>query len=340
MSQTKARFPQCRRRKGQDRIRQDMRSCSIMVDYEASHEALAAIARRHGATAESVRPIPSGVANHVFHLGEDLVLRIPRTRRFLLDLVKEAAVIPAARGAGVRTPEVVTFDDTCSEVNVPYMVLTRAPGVDLARLALSTAETDHVFHQVGQELAKLHRLSATKVADLGAIPVDDDATDPRALTLRLLAEGWIDADASRWLTGWIDRLSAHLPADPPQVLLHGDIAPQNLLVSSDTAQLTGIVDWGDAQWADPAIEFAKTPLTGIPAMLDGYRQETGEATSPSTRSWEARVLLIHLTWALARLADPAPNSGARHWTAPPASRLLGLLRFFTSSPPAPWTDLT
>jgi hygromycin-B 7''-O-kinase len=311
-----------------------------VMEYEPSREALAAIARRHGATAESVRPIPSGVANHVFHLGDDLVLRIPRTGRFLPDLVKEATVIPAARNAGVRTPDVVTFDDTCSEVSVPYMVLTRTPGVDLARLALSTAETEQVFHQVGQELAKLHRLSRTTAADLCAIPADDDSADPRALTLRLLAEGWIDADTSRWLTGWFDRLSAHLPPDPPQVLLHGDIAPQNLLISPDTAQLTGIVDWGDAQWADPAIEFAKTPLTGIPAMLDGYRRETGEATSPSTRSWKARVLWVHLTWALARLADPAPNPGARHWTAPPASRLLSLLRFFTSSPPAPWTDLT
>jgi aminoglycoside phosphotransferase (APT) family kinase protein len=310
-----------------------------MADYEMSSETLAAIARRHGASADSVRPIPSGTANDVFHLGHDLVLRIPRTRRFLLDLVKEAAVIPVARDAGVRTPDVVTFDDSCSEVDVPYMVLTRAPGVDLARLALSTAETEHVFHQVGRELAKLHRLRPTTVADPGAVPVADDAVDPRALTFRLLAEGWLDADASRWLTGWIDRLSTHLPVDPPQVLLHGDIAPQNLLVSSNSARLTGIVDWGDAQWADPAIEFAKTPLIGVPAMLDGYRQETGEATSPGTRSWEARVLWIHLTWALGRLADPAPTPDARHWTAPAASRLLGLLRFFASSPPAPWADL-
>ena len=137
-----------------------MPSWSVVVDYEADHEALAAIARRHGLTADNVRPIPAGVANHAFHLGDDLVLRIPRTTQFLADLVKEAAVIPAAVRVGVRTPDIVAFDDTCSEVNVPYMVLTRAPGLDLARLALSTTETEHVFHQVGRQLAKLHRLSA------------------------------------------------------------------------------------------------------------------------------------------------------------------------------------
>ncbi|MFC4009893.1 hypothetical protein ACFOY2_21870 [Nonomuraea purpurea] len=90
---------------------------------------------------------------------------IPRTERFLPDLVKEAEVIPVALDAGVRTPEVVAFDDSCSVVDMPYMVLARARGVDLAR----------------------------------------------------------------WLTGWFDRLSVLLPTDPPLVLVHGDIAPQNLL---------------------------------------------------------------------------------------------------------------
>ncbi|MET7460215.1 aminoglycoside phosphotransferase family protein [Nonomuraea sp. NPDC005501] len=309
-----------------------------MSEFEASDEILAAIAGRHGITAEQVRPLPAGVANRVFLLGDDLVLRIPRTKQFLPDLVKEVAVIPAALHAGVRTPEVVAFDDTCSVVDVPYMVLARARGTDLADLDLPAADADRVHHQVGRELAKLHRLSPATAPDLPAVPVEDDA-DPWALTDRLLVAGWIDAEAARWLTGWFDRLSAHLPADPSPVLVHGDIAPQNLLVSPATAELNGIVDWGDAQWADPAVDFAKMPLTGIPAMLDGYRQATGERTSGSTPSWEARVLWFHLTWALGRLPDPVPRPGERHWTAPPAGRLLGLLRFFASAPPAPWADL-
>ncbi|MGP3971507.1 phosphotransferase family protein [Streptomyces sp. 6N223] len=310
-----------------------------MVEYETSDETLGAIAMRHGATAEQVRPLPTGVANRVFLLGDNLVLRIPRTKQFLPDLVKEAAVAPAALRAGVCTPEVVAFDDTCSVVDVPYMLLTRAPGADLADLELPTTDTDRVCRQVGRELARLHRVTPTTAPDLGTVPADDGTADPWALINRLLTDGWIDVEIARWLTGWFDRLSPHLPADPPLVLVHGDIAPQNLLVSQKGAQLTGIVDWGDAQWADPAVDFAKMPLTGIPAMLDGYRLETGEQTATSTPTWEARVLWFHLTWALGRLADPLPHPGERHWTAPPASRLLGLLRFFASVPPAPWDNL-
>ncbi|NUW39080.1 phosphotransferase family protein [Nonomuraea rhodomycinica] len=283
-----------------------------------------------------MRPLPAGSANRVYLLGDGLVLRVPRAERFLPDLVKEAVVIPAARRAGVRTAEVVFFDDTCSVVDVPYLLLTRARGSDLADLALPAAGTERVLRQVGRELAKLHRLSPATAPALAALPVDDGAADPWTLTHRLRTEGWLDAEHARWLTGWFDRLSARLPADPPVVLVHGDIAPQNLLISPGTARLEAIVDWGDAQWADPAADFAKLPLTGVPATLDGYRQESGEETS----GWEARVLWFHLTWALGRLADPVPRPGERHWTAPPASWLLGLLRFFASAPPAPWASLT
>ncbi|MFI7416567.1 phosphotransferase family protein [Nonomuraea sp. NPDC049684] len=308
-----------------------------MAEYETSDQTLAALAGRYGTTAEQVRPLPTGVANRVYLLGADLVLRIPRAEQFLPDLVKEAAVIPVARDAGVRAPEVVAFDDTCSVVDVPYMVLTRTQGVDLARLDPPAAGTEHLFRQVGRELGKLHRLTPDTVPALAGVPVDDGAADPWALTGRLLKEGWIDAETARWLTGWFDRLAHHLPTNAPMVLIHGDIAPQNLLVSSSKrVQLNGIVDWGDAEWADPAVDFAKMPLTVVPAMLDGYRQETGQDIS----HWEARVLWFHLTWALGRLENPIPRPDERHWTAPPASRLLGLLRFFASTPPSPWNELS
>jgi len=103
--------------------------------------AVAAIAARHGVPTARVRELPASVANHVYLLGEDLVLRIPRERRYVPDLVKEAEI--------------------------------------------------------------------------------------------------------RWLTGWFDRLSPLVPARPGTVLIHGDVAPQNLLVTVGPATLTGLIDWGD-----------------------------------------------------------------------------------------------
>ncbi|MFE7116860.1 phosphotransferase family protein [Streptomyces sp. NPDC057654] len=295
--------------------------------------AAAAVAARHGVRADQVRPLPSGGANRVFLLGDELVLRIPRTRAAVVDLRKEAEVIPVARAAGVLTPEVVACEYWG---DAPHMVLRRAVGRDMSVLDLPESAERDVLRQVGRELAKLHR-QPPHAAGLPGVPVDDAPEDPRLLIARLLDGGWLDPGTARWLTDWLDRLSARLPADPPHVLVHGDIAPQNLLVTSHPAALSAVVDWGDAMWADPASEFAKIPLGGVPAMLEGYRQEADDTAEQS--AWEARVLWHHLTWALGRLPDPVPRPGERHWTAPPASRLLGLLRFFTAGPPAPWPDL-
>ncbi|MGK5447119.1 phosphotransferase family protein [Streptomyces radiopugnans] len=309
------------------------------MNSETPEKPALAIAQRHHVPSWEVRALPAGGANHVYLLGDALVLRIPRSSAFVADLRKEAAVIPAARAVGVRTPAVVDFDDSTTLADVPYIVLECVPGVDLAELRLPAPERRAVHRQLGRELAKLHRIAAEEQVTIPHVPVEDEDGDPRELVERLLSDGMIDAGAQEWLAGWFDRLSARVPSRSPHVLLHGDVAPQNIVVSPGSAELGGLVDWGDAMWADPAAEFAKTPLSDIPATLEGYREENGE-DQPSDSVWEARILRHHLVWALGRLAHPSPKPGERHWTAPPASRLLDLLRFYASAPDLPWSALT
>jgi hygromycin-B 7''-O-kinase len=251
-----------------------------------------------------------GAANEVYGLGHDLVVRVPRSPEAVADLRKEVVVIPAARAAGVRAPEVVSFTGD-------VMVQSRMPGADLA----GSPRPPAVLRELGRQLRLLHRGTTRPPG----VP-EDHGGDPRPLVGGLARRGLIDAETATWLDGWLDRLARHLPAEPPRALVHGDIAPQNILAAAD--RLTGIVDWGDAAWADPATDFAKMPLGEVAIMLEGY----GEPI-------EARVLWYHLGWALGRLADPVPRPGERHWTAPPYSRLFGLLRFFAAGPPEPWARL-
>ncbi|GAB3993968.1 hypothetical protein GCM10029992_07040 [Glycomyces albus] len=120
-----------------------------------STAALAEIARRHEVASDAVAAAPSqGVANRVYFLGDDLVLRVARPEN-ADDLRKEAIVIPAAVRAGVRTPEMVAFEDDLLEV--PYMVLRRAFGVTPG---LPEAAGDRrwqpLYRRLGAELAALH----------------------------------------------------------------------------------------------------------------------------------------------------------------------------------------
>lgn len=287
-------------------------------------DALAALAHQYGVPATEIRPLPGGVANRAFLLGDDLFLRIPREPAFVHDLRKEAEVIPVARAAGVQTPAIVDFDESCALIDSPYMVVERVRGLDLT----DAGSSERTWPELGRQLAMLH---AVRPHQLPNVAVDDGGGDPRPRVEELAHAGYLDPGTARWLIGWFDRLAARFPREQPDVLLHGDVAPQNLLVDATTGDFRALIDWGDAAWGTPGMEFAKLPLTDVAAVLEGYgAREAGVL--------EASVLWFHLSWGLSGIAK-APRPGERHWTAPPASRLLGILRFFAASPPPPWSGL-
>jgi len=284
------------------------------------------IAARHGIAAGAVRAVPGGVANQAYLLGDDLFLRIA-TPGYAEDLHKEAAVIPVARAAGVKTPAVLAYEDGRAD-GASYMIVERLPGKDLAEL--DGFEAGAALRELGRQLAMLHRVGGP----LDGVSEDDGGGDPRPDVERAVREGHLDAVTAHWLIGWSDRLSARIPAGQAKVLLHGDVAPQNLLVVPETGELSGVVDWGDACLAEPAMEFAKLRLDEVALALEGYYELSAD------RGLEPRILWYHLSWGLTGLVRGRPRPGERHWTAPPGSRLLGLLRFFAAGPPEPWSDLT
>ena len=286
---------------------------------------LAELAARYDIRPEQVREVLGGVANRTYFLGDELFLRIPRTPAFERDLLKEVAVIPAARAAGVRTPAIVDFD---TFQGTPYMVLERIQGTDLVD---APPAPPAVWQELGSELARLHQLQQPPAG----VEADDGGGDPRPTVDKLATEGYLDTGTANWLLGWFDRLKAHIPKDQPHVLLHGDLAPQNLMTHDN--RLEALIDWGDAAWGPAGMEFAKLRLEDVTATLPTYRR-TSRSVGRSTEGLEAAALWFHLSWGVSGIPKP-PRPNERHWTAPPVSRLLGVLRFFAAGPPEPWSRL-
>jgi hygromycin-B 7''-O-kinase len=287
------------------------------------------VAARYGVEPAGVRELAGGVASRVFELGNDLVLRVPRAAEFEGDLRKEVAVIPIARRAGVRTPAIVEFDESRALIDAPYVVMERVYGNELEA---TTDGRPEVWEELGSQLARLHRTHQQPIAGVLA---DDGGGDPREVVDELAGRGYLDRSTAYWLIGWFERLGDRFDRDAPVVLLHGDVAPQNLLVS-EGGEYEALIDWGDAAWGPRGMEFAKLPLERVALVLPSYR-ETQE--SDQNGELEAAALWYHLSWGLSALPRE-PRTDQRHWTAPPASRLLGVLRFFASTPPSPWADLT
>ena len=283
------------------------------------------IARRFGLTAADAVPLPQGEANHVVHLGESLVLRVPRDDPDrIADLRKEADVIPVVRAAGVETPGLVAYDDGAA-LGVPFMVLERAGGVDLDRWPPGAAGIGQVYEAVGRQLARLHRIARSGTAGLITVPVDHgDRDDPRHLLGPLVTEGLLDPATGAWLDGWFVELAALRSPEPLRVLIHGDIAPRNLLADPATGRLTALVDWGDAAWADPAMDLAKLPLGQLDAVLTGYLPD--ERHDGARSVWRARALHYHLHWAVAAIGRRDPATAQPLATGAAVARLLAVLR--------------
>ncbi|WP_165547352.1 aminoglycoside phosphotransferase family protein [Kribbella sindirgiensis] len=293
---------------------------------------VAAVARRHGVDPGDVQEVAGGVANRGFVLGDDLFLRVCRPG-FEADLLKETHVVPAARSVGVLTPAIVEYDDSGRLLAAPYALMERVHGTEPTTLPTNLAP----------QLAHLHQLERTpalpnpdhsrmELAGVG----EDGWGDPWGTVEGLAGQGYVDPGTASWLSGWFSRLAERIDGSGPKVLIHGDVAAHNLLAGPD-GDLRALIDWGDAAWAPRAMDFAKLPLTQVAVLLPEYLRHS--QSPESEEELAAAVLWFHLSWGLAKL-PAAPWPGQRHWTAPTTSRLLNILHFFTTAPPAPWSELT
>ncbi|MFF0338240.1 phosphotransferase family protein [Kribbella sp. NPDC004875] len=301
-----------------------------------------AVARRHGVDPGQVHEVAGGVANRGFVLGEELFLRVSRPG-YEDDLLKETRVVPAARSVGVLTPAIVEYDASGRLVDSPYAVMERVHGSEPADVPTGLAEQLARLHQIKRDPAangarpSRHTPGAAphSATEVWGVP-EDGWGDPWGTVDELATRGYVDVGTAEWLSGWFTRLAERVDDGEPKVLIHGDVAAHNLLAGPEN-ELRALIDWGDAAWAPRAMEFAKLPLLQVAGLVPEYVGHAGSRESEEQLC--AAVLWFHLAWAIGKI-PAAPWPGQRHWTAPPASRLLSILRFFTTDPPAPWSDLT
>src|SRR5215472_8964636 len=115
-------------------------------------EALAVIAKLQQVSVSQITLLPHiGITNKLYGLGDHLMLRIPRNHPHIISLAhKEAKVVPAARAAGVHTPAILLFDDSCTLLPVPYTLYERVLGETLGLLDLEPEATPEVWRALAE----------------------------------------------------------------------------------------------------------------------------------------------------------------------------------------------
>lgn len=199
--------------------------------------------------------------NHVRLIGE-LCVRTLKDPDFASDILTETLAVPAARRAGARVPEMKVFDPDEDIVPGFATIYERARGRPLGSIP-SSVDIGSIYRDVGYEIGVWHR-GIRFLHDPNErldIPVLDSAAD----ALERNAERMTPEEIA-WAEKLIVRLAAAKPGDVGFV--HWDLHANNILVCED--RLSSILDWGDAGWGDPAINFRCFPASYLPQAVDSF----------------------------------------------------------------------
>jgi aminoglycoside phosphotransferase (APT) family kinase protein len=202
----------------------------------------------------SIRPVTqSGWDNRTFHLGEDMLVRMPSAADYALQVEKEHRWLPKlAPFLPLPIPTPLAIGKPGEGYPWPWSVYLWLPGetaasghiADLRDFAISLGKFLLAFQHIdstGGPLPGLHSfyrggpLSTYDVETRKAITALKTKLDVNTAT-----EMWEMALSTSW--------------DNPPVWVHGDISAGNLLVQK--GRLSAVIDFGQLTIGDPACDLA------------------------------------------------------------------------------------
>jgi aminoglycoside phosphotransferase (APT) family kinase protein len=268
------------------------------------------ILARHGIREPWEALTATGIANRIYATSS-VVLRVATDDpEAVEDARTESVAAPVAREAGVLTPRLLAFDDSRVLVDRPYSIWQRIHGETLGLLSRSPRRDREAWVAVGRQLARLHQHVHACADPNGWLDRPDRALDLAERVARLASTGHIDTATATDVERWVAALGPAVGATTARCFLHNDIHEMNVMCT-ETGSLLALLDWGDAGWGDPALEFAQAPLDATPAVLSGYQSEAPELLGDRP---EARIIWDKLDYALNEVEDhPRQLDLLRRW---------------------------
>jgi aminoglycoside phosphotransferase (APT) family kinase protein len=191
---------------------------------------------------------PQGMTSEVALAGGDTPVAIKRCRDpiYLEWLSRERRVLGALAGSRLPIPRLLDYAELDTEDrHEVWLVMSRLDGRSLwnEMLQADTTQRADLLRRVGGLLKRLH---ATPVP--GALAAESPWVD-RTLAKARENLAWCDGTAE--LLADLDR---RRPQPVPEVLIHGDLALDNVLIASDGAM--SLIDWSTGDEGDPRFDLA------------------------------------------------------------------------------------
>jgi Ser/Thr protein kinase RdoA (MazF antagonist) len=145
------------------------------------------------------------------------------------------------------------------------------------------------WREVGRELARLHHRVRSCPDPKGWLDRPLRRFDLAERVEAQAAAGRLDHLVATRLHREIERLQPVLDEPPPVCFCHWDVHAMNVMCAR-SGSLVALIDWGDAGWADPALDLATVPVVARPFVLSGHRDEApgllGEETLEARLAWD------------------------------------------------------
>lgn len=274
----------------------------------------------HGLTGQVV-PLPTGFVNWVYVVGDDVILRVTKPDIDPEDTYTEAVAVPTAVKAGIRTPRLITFDDSRSLIPYVYTLYERAPGVALAEVHVDQRELPSLYAELGREIAAIHN-NITHVDDPNGWLDTPYYCDPRKELKTAREELKVELVTYDWIAKWNDKLTPAIESTAHTRFVHHDLHAGNTMVLTDPLRLSAVIDWGDACWGEPVQDMERVPIWALPWLLKSYHEQTGLVDE----MFVGRALAHVLGTTLYKLCDPEFDPTPAPWHPFPSAFTFNLVR--------------
>ena len=237
--------------------------------------------------------LANGWDNVICRLGDDLLIRLPRRELSAKLVLHEQRWLPVLAprlplpvpvpvrvgrpGEGYPWPwSVVRY--------LPGEVAARTPPADLDQAAVSLGRFLNALHAPAGPDAPVNRVRGIPLAGRDATVRDN---------LAMLTGTDVDIEAVRRL--WETAKAAPV-YDGPELWLHGDLHPANILV--DHGELSGVIDFGDITAGDPAADLSVAwmlfPDAAHRRQFWTYYGNADDSTKVRARGWALALALVFL----------------------------------------------
>ncbi|MBP9792270.1 MAG: phosphotransferase [Rickettsiales bacterium] len=202
-----------------------------------------------------IRPVKyGGWDNATFHLGETMLLRIPRGEAYALKVAKEHNVLKKLRSRlSVNIPKPIFMGHPSKRYPWHWSIYEYLDGDSANSILLSDQELEGLAHDLGVVLNELHKIDITDAPLPGLhnywrgehISVYENG----ALRYFVQLEGLIDSE--QVLSIWKKAVITKWQNSP--LWIHGDLASSNILVKD--GKLYAVIDFGGCAQGDPACDL-------------------------------------------------------------------------------------